>query len=94
LRSRATTPRASARKSSRTPSSRPYIQLIHRIVAREVAVVNIILSIPVEHSNIYASILIARPESQSCGRMKEVRIEYYRAILPIRDAYSSRLLSL
>jgi len=52
------------------------------------------LPVPVEHGDVYASILIARPESQPCRRVKEIRIEDYGAILSIRDVYSSRLLLL
>src|SRR5438067_2306067 len=56
--------------------------------------VNVAFSVTVEHSDVYAPILITGPESQSCRGVEEIGIENYRSIVPVRDVDSAGVLLL
>src|SRR5438105_8327221 len=51
------------------------------------------LTLTVEHRDVYPPIFIAGPEPQRRRRVEEIRIEDYRAVLSITDIDSTRLLS-
>ena len=54
---------------------------------------HVMLTLTVEHRDVYPPIFIAGLKPQRCRRVKEIRIKDDRAVLSVRDIDSSRLLS-
>src|SRR5205823_569085 len=50
---------------------------------------NVILAIAVEHRHVDTSVLIAALEAEPCRGVKQIRIEYDRPVLAIRNVYGA-----